>query len=153
MGQRRIGADIQPLQGREAGGGARPQLPREPLTEEEVQLVRDMVIHQDSQAIVLNKMRQTIANRLQQRAGAAFPVRAGDGGEEHALHAVPVAQLAEHAARQDLRAAGLEVGVVVAEVKDAHRAAPHAASAPAGAGKRAISASMAGAQRAWCRWR
>ena len=35
--------------------GARPQRVREPLTEEEAEYVRDMVIHQDANAFVLNK--------------------------------------------------------------------------------------------------
>src|SRR5690349_11484616 len=34
---------------------ARPQRVREPLTEEEAEYVRDMVIHQDANAFVLNK--------------------------------------------------------------------------------------------------
>src|SRR3954451_16805229 len=34
---------------------ARPQARRNPLTEEEVEIVRDMVIHEDPDAFVLNK--------------------------------------------------------------------------------------------------
>src|SRR5690348_12194833 len=39
----------------EPARGPRPQRPREALTEEEVQLVRDMVIHRDAHGFVLNK--------------------------------------------------------------------------------------------------
>src|SRR5689334_22866476 len=39
----------------EAARGPRPQKPREPLTPEEEELVREMVIHRDANAFVLNK--------------------------------------------------------------------------------------------------
>jgi hypothetical protein len=96
-------------------------------------------------------VRGAVAHGLQQGARPAGAVCAGDGGEEQALHAVAVAELAEQAARQHLRAAGLEVGVVVAEVEDAHRG--QAASSKCAPEKRSISAPMAGAQRAWWRKR
>ena len=97
-------------------------------------------------------VRGAVADRLQQGARSARAVRAGDGGEEQALHAMAVAELAEQAARQHLGAAGLEAGMVVAEVEDAHRAQA-ASSMAAASEKRAISASIAGAQRAWWRKR
>ena len=68
---------------------ARPQPKREPLTAEEVQLVRDMVVHEDPSAFVLNKppgLATQGGTKTHQHLDRLLDGLAGEGGRPKLVH-------------------------------------------------------------------
>ena len=68
---------------------ARPQRQREPLSEEEAQLVRDMVIHEDAHAFVLNKppgLATQGGTKTHQHLDRLLDGLAGDAGRPKLVH-------------------------------------------------------------------